>query len=623
MSKQFINTIKSFDLFQKPVLLMIKKEEAHRTLFGALMTLFLLTVVLILLITSLMTLFNREQPKMISSNQFRPDPDRIELHPSNFTFQVGVQNANYATYIDDSIFKLTATLVTKYNTMVNGTVSAEWLNEDIPLTICSNKNAIRQTELQTFFSNLDQTTVFCVDWDKQEKLLLQGDFSSPNYTFILINIDTCTEKNRGPGDPPCQSQDIPKIQKLLLVPFGYNTYTTISPTTFKEITYYYQPTDVSTDFGLISSDIDYQKSMSFYQARELVDVTTSTNIAQIIFRLTTVESQNFRSYSKFQDILGQVGGLWNVLFLVAKYLQYPLSVLSYKLAIINSLFNFDGQDDDINEETTIKRQQTLKILNVPSEQLFTNREEQQIKPIRKNKKKLSTIKKKLQNIKIQNDQLENMQDGGSQKNKYATQLNESIKHFFDTVSKKLRLGCLEFTTQFKIGSTKTKQIQYDYSVQKMEKSLDVLYIIKKIQEIDKLKVLLLNQHQIKVFDYLPKPLITEDPMNSNSQPYFSILSPSKSNFQKAIEAQLAFREIMNNLKDPINQQLIKCMDAEILELLKMQLTNEKSFTSSQQFIDEKKPMLTNVEVNIIECNDFVSQPIEEDQEERILQVRSV
>ena len=68
MSKQFINTIKSFDLFQKPVMLMIKKEEAHRTLFGALMTLFLLTVVLILLITSLMTLFNREQPKMISSN---------------------------------------------------------------------------------------------------------------------------------------------------------------------------------------------------------------------------------------------------------------------------------------------------------------------------------------------------------------------------------------------------------------------------------------------------------------------------------------------------------------------------------------------------------------------------
>ena len=50
----------------------------------------------------------------------------------------------------------------------------------------------------------------------------------------------------------------------------------------------------------------------------------------------------------------------------------------------------------------------------------------------------------------------------------------------------------------------------------MEKSLDVLYIIKKIQEIDKLKVLLLNQHQIKVFDYLPKPLITEDPNNINN-----------------------------------------------------------------------------------------------------------
>ena len=65
---------------------MIKKQDAHTTLFGALMTLFLLTIVFVLLISSLMTLFKRDEPKVLSSDIFTPDPDRIELHPSNFTF---------------------------------------------------------------------------------------------------------------------------------------------------------------------------------------------------------------------------------------------------------------------------------------------------------------------------------------------------------------------------------------------------------------------------------------------------------------------------------------------------------------------------------------------------------
>lgn len=49
----------------------------------------------------------------------------------------------------------------------------------------------------------------------------------------------------------------------------------------------------------------------------------------------------------------------------------------------------------------------------------------------------------------------------------------------------------------------------------MEKSIDVLYLIKKIQEIDKLKTILLTKDQIKLFDYLPKPTIPINPVKQN------------------------------------------------------------------------------------------------------------
>lgn len=49
---------------------------------------------------------------------------------------------------------------------------------------------------------------------------------------------------------------------------------------------------------------------------------------------------------------------------------------------------------------------------------------------------------------------------------------------------------------------------------RVNKSIDILYIIKKLNEIDKLKMILLSKEQIKLFDYLPKPTIPIDPYRS-------------------------------------------------------------------------------------------------------------
>ncbi len=44
-------------------------------------------------------------------------------------------------------------------------------------------------------------------------------------------------------------------------------------------------------------------------------------------------------------------------------------------------------------------------------------------------------------------------------------------------------------------------------MEKIEKRLDPVYILNKLSELDKLKMVLLTKNQIKLFDYLPKPLI--------------------------------------------------------------------------------------------------------------------
>ncbi len=53
-------------------------------------------------------------------------------------------------------------------------------------------------------------------------------------------------------------------------------------------------------------------------------------------------------------------------------------------------------------------------------------------------------------------------------------------------------------------------------MEKLNAKMDALYLIKKMMEIDKLKMLLLTPDQINLFNYLPKPKIMMDE-NINNQ----------------------------------------------------------------------------------------------------------
>jgi hypothetical protein len=54
---------------------------------------------------------------------------------------------------------------------------------------------------------------------------------------------------------------------------------------------------------------------------------------------------------------------------------------------------------------------------------------------------------------------------------------------------------------------KIKRNQINFGIRKLEKQIDILVIIKKMTEIEKLKMLLLTPAQLKLFDYLPRPCI--------------------------------------------------------------------------------------------------------------------
>lgn len=66
-----------------------------------------------------------------------------------------------------------------------------------------------------------------------------------------------------------------------------------------------------------------------------------------------------------------------------------------------------------------------------------------------------------------------------------------------------------------LGCKKKVQTQLDYANNKVKEKLDIAYILKKLYELEKLKFILLNEDQLSLFNYLPKPIIPYEMFNKD------------------------------------------------------------------------------------------------------------
>ena len=104
-----------------------------------------------------------------------------------------------------------------------------------------------------------------------------------------------------------------------------------------------------------------------------------------------------------------------------------------------------------------------------------------------------------------------------------------------------------------------KKQQKEKGVKTIFSHLDIYYVLQKFMELDKLKMLLLDDNQFKLFEYLPKPIILKTLKIDLNFAGNNDLSPNnKSEMQieddligKAKNVQKAYNNIVLSLKCPI------------------------------------------------------------------------
>ncbi|KAL4493486.1 hypothetical protein ABPG72_007494 [Tetrahymena utriculariae] len=174
-----------------------------------------------------------------------------------------------------------------------------------------------------------------------------------------------------------------------------------------------------------------------------------------------------------------------------------------------------------------------------------------------------------------------------------------------------------------IYSEKKKQIKY--SKDRVKERLDVVYIMQKLVEIDKLKMLVLNEDQIKLFEYLPKPIVHLNPKeippspslkNSNKpspnnnlhhpqnmQQAWSMLHQQKNPIEKAAEASEVYKNMIENdpeLLTSIDRKLIEMMDVRVKNIFENKIISQRQKNQVQMEINNSVLLnrITTDQINI-------------------------
>ncbi|KAL4441428.1 hypothetical protein ABPG74_013723 [Tetrahymena malaccensis] len=254
----------------------------------------------------------------------------------------------------------------------------------------------------------------------------------------------------------------------------------------------------------------------------------------------------------------------------------------------NNSCNIYGQKKSIFRN--IQRSQSQKFIQDNKNILPQNHEQKQFLNSLLQKNKSYELNSQNTTSQICNKKKQEKQFGDELKEnniKKKKKMTKDIDKLLQKQTKSMEIGFWQYLISYicPFGRLKKKKQIIDYSIDKLYENLDILQILKRLIEVEKLKRLFLDQDQIKLFDYLPKPTInfgftqnlqeqTQHQDAFQNQEINLLYQDGRSEFQKIKDAYEAYKNILAK-KDfsNLDQKIIDMIDQNIVDIFEVQDLN--------------------------------------------------
>ena len=352
--------IHDIDLFGKEPELYYKGKNKKSSLIGRVFTILYILIYIAFFVYKLIRMLQKVDVTFYQTTAYTGEIPQIHL--TNEIFYGGFALANARTlqpFIDESIYYIDLQFRTgeRVNNMWN------WKIERLELEVCNLSKF--NPKYYDLFKDKPMNNMYC---PKNIDLILQGHITYDTYSYFYVGFYPCVNSTYRHNCKPPEIIDQYlkntyvsfKMQDIELTPQIYDTPIQLrckevnSPAAkslFQNINAYFQVVELETDNDIVGfeglSNIKKEKYLKYngpivlsklyddsqyHDGQAICDVTV-----QLTEQVLTIK----RTYTKLIEVLGDVGGLMEVIYMSFKIISTLITDLLYEKSMVNNLFNFD------------------------------------------------------------------------------------------------------------------------------------------------------------------------------------------------------------------------------------------------------------------------------------------
>ena len=305
---------------------------------------------------------------------YAKEPSKVKITNDNFYGGFSLEDpVTYEPFIDESVY------IPKAYFKRAEMKGDKFIWDVIELELEPCKLEKFGSNYQDKFKSKDLNNLYCI---KNMDFFLEGHFSYNLYSFLYFEFYPCVNTSEKQNCKPIETidyyldstfvqfewQDIELNSKNYSYPINPRSadiYTTVGKKLFREIHAFFQVVRIETDLDFIGFDeFDYMKTDVYLKYDEMVIMSnliendiykTGEHFCDFTIKLSENVRIHKRTYTKLITILGDVGGLMEVVFTLFRLItSFSLDIL-YDISLVNSLFNFN-----LDKKVVILKDKKLK-----------------------------------------------------------------------------------------------------------------------------------------------------------------------------------------------------------------------------------------------------------------------
>ncbi len=568
MNKQdssIVSWITLLDIFGQQVYFTIDQCKTARTLIGGICSIFSILAILAFGIYSSQDFFLHLDPN-ISRLDYNL-VNYISINASSFkipfllNYELGEDYTKYFT------------TVMKY--IVYNSTNQEFVKEILlPLKNCelSDFKLISQDQYDKGVSS----TSLCIDFSKvDEDIIIFGNYNEDLIGYYDILFLKCMDTDECASDDEIQEVlNYGAYLTLTIMSSSVDPYNYAQPISYYLSNYYIAPSSgftkvlelyikeefIETDDGPIFKRNKTENSFSPYKQVDFFyePISTPDLLANIMIYSSNAQTKTKRIFPRIQDILAQIGGIVSIILNGVPFIVIIFSWMKRDENILNKLIDFDIIEEE--KEVQIKKPKNARIVEL---------EELDVKSINRTRTLTNNnISKDVSESKIEESNYGNSKINTDTVSKdldkkvdsflvqWRRRARNKLKFTYCEIIKLWICPCCKSNLRF----NKKKSLYYK-SRGIINNYLEISYLIGKLDELEKLKFVVMNNKQLSLFKFISSDICSMDEKKMKSNP----IRRNKLTF--ADEKKMAYELFQYKKELNENLALISGMDLRLLELM--------------------------------------------------------